>query len=231
MDRKNIELRDLVEPYLQGKLTPEQEQAFEEGYLADASLLEEVMLAEKLRDGLVRHAKGAPGRASEGARPSRWPSLLTSPIYAAAATVLLAFSLVTSTTLVVQNQTLRGGGPGSLAGPMPTRFLPLVSVRGDASPNVVEVPASDEWLVFQVYAGPEPYDSYRATLARVGGGDPLWQQSGLEPTVDEEILVGLPSGTLEPGYYEIELEGRMPDWADGRFEAITVTPLTVRAPQ
>ena len=51
MDRKNTQHAELVERYLQGRLSPEDEQAFEEAYLADPRLLEEVQLAERLRAG------------------------------------------------------------------------------------------------------------------------------------------------------------------------------------
>src|SRR5690606_35731028 len=95
------------ERYLRGALTPEEEQQFEEAYLADSALLDELELTERLRDGLktVGEARVSPHGAAHSSRP--WQSVLASPRYAVAASVLLAFSLLSSAVLLVQNMGLR----------------------------------------------------------------------------------------------------------------------------
>lgn len=219
----------MIERYLQGRLTADEEQAFEEAYLSDPALLDELALTERLRHGL-RHAEAAdarPGHAADGAgRRARWRRTFGSVPYAAAATVLLGISLAFSAALLVENRNL-DAVQGPSAGAAPTRLVPLVTVRGDGA-NRVEAPPSGEWAVLLVDAGFTEYAAYRATLIRAADGaeEQVARLDGLSPTYDGRVGVGVPGSALTPGDYELRLEGRVPG-ADGRFEPITRTPLTV----
>lgn len=209
MDRQAIRERQVIERYLQGTLTAEEEQAFEEAYLADSELLDELVLTEKLREGVRRqagHREGSPS-APPAARRTAWRSLLGSPRYAAAASVLLGISLLGSGALLVENQRLRAGGRPAAG--TPTRVLPLVAVRGER-PNLVPAPAPNEWTVFLLDPGFADFDTYRATLARRGAGasEQLLRLDDLEPNYEGLLPLGLPGRLLTPGRYEILLEGR-----------------------
>lgn len=217
----------MVERYLQGRLTADEEQAFEEAYLSDPALLDELVLTERLRHGL-RHAEAAdarPGHAADGG--GRWRRTFGSVPYAAAATVLLGISLAFSAALLVQNRNLDAVQGPSSAGAAPTRLVPLVTVRGDGV-NRVEAPPSGEWAVLLVDAGFTEYAAYRATLTRAADGaeEQVARLEGLSPTYDGRVGVGVPGSALTPGDYELRLEGRVPG-ADGGFEPITRTSLTV----
>src|SRR5262245_41628226 len=121
MDRQYIRDNDVIERYLKGALTADEETDFEESYLGDAELLNEIEAAERLRDGIKRlDAAGGLARS----RP-RFGQMLASPRYAMAATVLLAVSLGFSSVFYNENQVLREQASQA---PLITRFVALESV-------------------------------------------------------------------------------------------------------
>lgn len=226
MDRRDTEHRLLVERYLQGGLTPDEEVSFEEALLADPQLLDDVLVAEQLHRGLRLHSRAQPGSRRRSVQ------VFGSPWYAAAATMLLALSVMLSGVLYVQNRGLREQS-GSMAASAVTRLLPLVTVRGDADVNVVDRPEADELVVFLVDAGFTDYDEYRAVVFRVGDGEAVTvrEASGLIRTDDDWLPVSVPGSLLTEGDYEIVIEGRMSDWPTGReAEQISRTPLRIVNP-
>lgn len=223
MERRDIEDRQIAERYLQGRLTADQERAFEEAYLGDPDLLDDLILTEKLQQGLRLHGREVRAR-------NRWSAVFASPRYAAAATVLLALSVTLSGTLYLENRSMRDGGlEARFEGSGVTRLLPLVTVRGD-DVNEVARPETGEWVVFLVDAGFTEYDEYRAVVSRrtPAGNESVRQLEGLVPTYDGMLPIGLPGGLLAPGDYEILVEGRMADWpADRESDPIGRTPLRI----
>ena len=227
MDRQYIRDQQVIERYLQGKLTPSEEQAFEELYLADAQLLEELKLAERLRQGFKDLDAGGQADAPRGGRPrGGWSQLLASPRYATAASVIAAVGLLSSSLLYWQNRDLREGAAGApLVAASSTRLLPLLSVRGSNNVNVVDAPAADEWTVLLLDAGFTDYDDYRAILYRRSGdvSEEILRLEGMTPTYEGLLALGLAGAQLPPGDYEVELSGR----TAGAIEPLTRTPLTV----
>jgi hypothetical protein len=226
MDLQHIRDAHVIERYLQGKLSAADEQAFEEAYLADPELLEEVQLAERLRDGF----KDLPAeqRAPTAAPRSRWLELASSPRYGIAASLVAAAALLSSGVLYLQDSSFGAGGAGAFSGARHTRVLPLVAVRGAGNPNVVAAPAADEWTVLMLDTGFGNYDRYRAVLVR--GGDELLRLDGMTSTADGMVALGLPGSLLPPGDYEIRLDGGKRDWPAGReLDVLSRTPLTVTA--
>jgi hypothetical protein len=216
-----------MERYLQGKLSADEERAFEETYLADQELLDELILTEKLQQGLKLVGAPAPSAVRERAGGPAWRSFLRSPQYAAAASVLLGLSVLVSVGLLVQNQTLRENA--NLSGDAAiTRLVPLLAVRGVA-PAEMDAPGPDEWIVFLLDAAFTEYDDYRATLTRRGSPPRTVRRlDGLAPSYDGYIALGLSGRTLSSGDYEVLLEGRMRDWpADRAYEQISLTPLSI----
>ena len=225
MDRQYIHDHQVVERYLKGALTADEEQAFEEAYLGDPVLLDELQAAERLRAGF-QDLDGA--GVLERPRP-RWLQALASPQYAAAASVLLAAMLVVSGALYRENMSLREGGLAME--PAVTRLVPLVSVRGGA-PNELAAPGNDEWTVLLLDPGFTEYDTYRAVLERLmdGASEEVWRRSDLTLTYEGTIAMGLPGRLLSPGEYAARLEGRMNDWPAERFDEISRTAFSVAVP-
>src|SRR5688572_27635539 len=153
MDRQYIRDNGVIERYLRGALTADEEQAFEEAYLGDLELLDQLQAAERLRDGIKELDRGV----LERSRP-RWQQTFASPRYAMAATVLLAVSLGFSTVLYDENRSLREGASQT---PLITRFVSLDSVRGANVPEIV-APEQDELITLMIDSGTVAYDTYRA---------------------------------------------------------------------
>ena len=231
MDRQYIRDAAVIERYLHGRLTPQEEEAFEEAYLADPALLEELELAEKLRDGLRELPQSEHGAAP--ARRPRWLELTGSPRYGLAASLLAGLAVLASASLYLENQTLKGGAgaPPAAAGNM--RLLPLVAVRGAGDANVIAAPRGDETTVLLLDAGFTDYDRYRAVLVRRSGGasTELLRVDDLVPTYEGRLALGVPARMLAAGDYEVRLEGGRRDWpAERGLDELSRTPLTVAAP-
>jgi hypothetical protein len=224
MDRQYIRDHQVIERYLAGALTADEEQAFEEAYLGDADLLGEIETAERLRDG-VKGLDEA-GRL-EGARP-RWQRAFASPRYAMAASVLLAVSLGFSTVLYRENRSLRSDSLSLDS--MITQAVVVESLRGGTTAEI-PAPQANEWRVLALDGGPDAYDTYRATLTRRDGerSEPIWSADDLALQLDGRIWIGMPGRMLREGTYEARVEGRMNDWQPGRFEEVTRVDLEVVA--
>ncbi len=227
MDRQYIREHQVIERYLRGTLTPDEEQAFEEAYLGDPELLDEIELAERLRDGVKE--LGAAGGIERLSPRKTWFNAPFARQWAAAASVLLVVSLAVSGGLCREKLTLRPGS-GLVAG-MNTRLLPVVTLRGDPETEL-EAPGADAWAVLLVDPGFTPYDSYRAVVARVSGDDSvaIWSVDGLETEYQDQLAIGLPGRLLPPDRYEIVITGRLNDWAPERSEQVSRTALRVVAP-
>jgi hypothetical protein len=226
MDRQQIRDTLVIERYLQGKLSAEEEQAFEETYLADAEVLNDLVLTEQLREGLADTGGEHSGFAAPAAREPGW---FGSPRYALAASIVAAFGLVSSGWLYVQNEDFRSGAQRTATN---TRLLPLVTVRG-ANVNTLEVPPAGELTVLLLDPGYTEHDQFRARLIRTDGGaaTEVLRADELTATYEGLVALSLPQGMLTAGAYEIELDARERDWPAGRdFEPLTRTPLTVVAP-
>jgi hypothetical protein len=224
MDRQYIRDHAVIERYLSGALTAEEEQAFEEAYLGDAELLDEVQAAEQLREG-IKELDSA-GRLERPRAPTGWRQWLASPQYAAAASVLLAVSLGFSAMLYRENVDLRGVGVSQVS--ERTRLVRLEALRGG---NVAEIsaPETDERIVLQLDAGTVAYDTYRGTLMRRDGDqfETIWSRADLVTQPEETVLIGVPGRALLPGNYEARLDGRMNDWPAERFDEISRLDLRV----
>lgn len=228
MDRQYIRDAQVIERYLHGRLTAAEEAAFEEAYMADPALLEELELAEKLRDGL----RDMPDAELPVPQPARggWLRLAASPRYGLAASLVAALAVLASGSLYLENQALRNGAGAPLAAASNTRVLPLVAVRGGASANTIAAPGAGDWTVLMLDPGFTDYDRYRAVLVRRDGGSTqeLLQADELQPSYEGLLAFGVPARVLTTGDYEIVLEGGRSDWPAGRkLDELTRTPLTV----
>lgn len=229
MDRDYIAEHQVAERYLQGKLSAEEQAAFEEAFLSSEDLLDELESAELLRQGLNDLAAVERARPSS-ANASWFGALFQSPRYAMAASVLLLVSLGVSSTLLHRLGEQDAAGFPVAA----TRIVPLVSVRGaapDPSVNTLHAGAGDQQTVLMLDPGFEPYSRYRVTVHRLdAAAEPalVVQVGGLQPGYEEMLALALPPRMLEPGEYRVTIEGWRDEWpADHAFDRIDSVPLRV----
>jgi hypothetical protein len=213
MNTDSSKMSQQIEQYLQGRLSPSEEQAFEEAYLGDPDLLDQIMLTEKLQQGFKDSAP-APMAVAHSAKAWRF---WNTPQYAAAASVLFAASMLMSGLLYQDNRSLRDAGSSVVAASPATRLVPLIAVRGQADFELA-APAAGEWTVLLADPGFGDYDRFEASVSRQtpAGIEPVWQSAGLKPGYEGLLAIGLPGRLLTAGDYELVIRGRMPDWPDTR---------------
>lgn len=225
MDRQFIQDHHVVDRYLNGTLSADEEEAFEESYLSDPVVLEELELAERLKRGMFDASTGS---ALGHGRRNGWFGVFLSPQYAAAASLLFVASLVLAGVLYTQNVALRQRPASFDFRNAVTRLVPLVNTRS-AGPIEIASPRPNELTVLEVDVALAEYDSYRATLDRTGDGASrrVLQQDGLAADSDGYLLVGMPGRLLTPGRYELLIEGRQAGWAVDRFETASEISLRI----
>ncbi len=226
MDRHYIRDNQVIERYLQGKLTADEEARFEEAYLGDAELLKELEAADLLRRGIKAESAEQRGTRRPSAGDTR---AAAAPRYALAASLVAGIALASSVYLYGENRALRAETAAAVT--PGARLVPLVSVRG-GDPNVVEAAATNDWTVLLVDPGFTPYDRYRAALVRrdAAAAEELLSVDDLAPSYEGLLAVVVPSRLLTAGDYEIVLSGRMRDWpAQRAADDLGRTALTVTA--
>ena len=136
MDSNYLNMHLTVDRYLRDALTDVEKAAFEERLLWDNELIDEVDLAERLREGLQAAAKEPDG---EPARPSLldWlSSLFMVPQYAAAASFLLAAVLTTAVFV----SPIGSDGSSNDAYTAQTEIIPLLVTRSGDSFATIGLP-------------------------------------------------------------------------------------------
>lgn len=229
MDRQYIEDHQVVERYLRGSLRPDEEQAFEEAYLGDPELLDEVQRVEGMQSAFKE--LDARGGLRQREASGGWLNALRSPQYAAAASIALVASLALSTVLYLDNRSLRSDGELLVDGGV-DKVLPLMQTRGAESVN--QLIASDEGMtVLLPDAGFDEYDSYRVTVSRDTGAasEIVVTDDGITLSVVggiPSVPLLVPNRLLTPGEYRVEVLGRMTDWpADRDFVPVNEFGLSV----
>lgn len=199
MDREYISQHNVIERYLSGRLKDEERDAFEERCLWCSETLQELEVAERLREGL-RDVDMSHGGAPASARGplTRW---LFSPQWAAAASVMLVVSLGTTGWLLTR-----------MASPVAELATTLVySIEmtrgGDIPSTVVRVGPDDHWVVLLVYPELGRHERYRAELYRSGETQQLWQATDIPPGTAESLALTLPAELLSPGDYRLGVIG------------------------
>ncbi len=199
MDREYISQHNVVERYLSGRLTEEELAAFEERCLWDPETLDELEVAEKLREGLREVGAERSATATRGP-VARW---LLSPQWAAAASVMLVVSLGTTGGLLLSQS--RSPDDTALA---TARVYSIEMMRGGGSPStVVRVSPADRWVVLLVYPDMSRHERFRASLLRAGEHDPVWEASDIPAGTAESLAVSVQAALLAPGDYRLQVAG------------------------
>lgn len=209
MYKSYFDMHLLVDRFLSDELDDVEKSRFEERICWDKELLDEVHLAERLREGMKASAVTTSARADDE-RPGIFDfitDLFAVPQYAAAASFVLAAVL---TAGILMNSL--GGDQTSLDYDgwgtdtvLETVSYQLFSVRG-AGEQQLELDA-DTWTVFEVDAVPS-CTRYRTTLRSAEDSGESWRrQLSLKPNFQQVLAIGLPTHDLEVGRYVLEVEG------------------------
>lgn len=221
MDKAYIDRHLVTDRYLQGTLSQQATAEFEERLTWDTELLEELELAEQLREGL-RESAASGGFTARPSSPGMIAAIWSTPRYAAAASFVLAVML-TSVIFVNIPEKLDGGASAE------TDIVPLVAVRSAAAARVEVRPRAVTVLLVDASDG---YPAYRAELHREGhGSEIVWQKSGLSPTYPESLAISLPPGFLTPGRYVLAVDGQLTNASgDTLYERVREIPFEVYVP-
>lgn len=203
MDRKYIDMHLLIDRYLQGSLAEGENAEFEERLVWDQELIDDVDLAERLREGLRESVADDKYTASHGnyGFVARLSGLWSVPQYAAAASFLLAVTLTAGVLLNPFGPDSGFGGNQAT----PTEIVPLLVVRGDSAQTIFV--DENAWTVLLVDVTGN-YDAYRVTVRKgESGEEQMWMQDGLTPTYPDALAIGMPGKALAVGRYVLSLEG------------------------
>ena len=197
MDRNYIDEHLLVDRYLAGTVPDDELAELEERLVWDEELLDELDLAERLREGML--AAAAEKRYSSQPEAGFVPRLrlvFSNTAYAAAASFLIGIAL---SVLVLGNR------PATQV-PEDMRYLvhELQVFRGAGGPVVATTPDATMILKFEV---DHSFENYRVTIQPAESSEPLWQQGGLVPDRDGMLVVGVPGTQLPPGSYLLTVYG------------------------
>lgn len=220
MDHPNIEDQNVVDRYLAGELSADDEARFEEHLFACADCLEQVEAGEDLRLGMREVAAQDTARAAQvtqaaglgflawlGRRRGLWAAGLTSLGLVAGLLVAALFQ----------------GAPGPTETGAPSADLAFVSlgvVRG-AEPVTVSLDPARPWVLLSVELPPGVADSYAVSLIDdEGDGGILWRDDAVAPDPYDALTVVVPSSFLAPGRYRVRVA------ASGSTE-VTELPLVV----
>lgn len=220
MNHPRIDEEQILDRYLVGRLSAEEEVLFEEHLLECADCLEKARWGEELRRGLREAAAQEAGRAAAGA--TAWVGLLAwlrrrRPAQLAALAAL-ALAFVALPTIVLRQQVelrqLReatGGSSaatGGLTRPVSGFLVVSLGVVRDAGSSEVELrpDPTKAAVLLSIELATVDAGRYRVTLGDEAG-QVLWRGEDLEPNLYDTLLVALPSSFLEPGRYRITVEG------------------------
>jgi hypothetical protein len=204
-----MELHLLTDRYLQGTLSEAETAEFEERLLWDSELVDELDIAQQLRDGL--RAAGISELKSAGTSPGGFlRSIWAVPQYAAAASFLLAVAL---TSLV-----FLGPAPSDMArGASSADIVPLEVVRSSSRPTVMFKSDRTTVLLVGVF---EDYENYRVTIYRDGANAAaVWVDEAITPTYLDALAISIPPGFLAAGAYTMTIEGQVNAGGESQFIA------------
>lgn len=218
MDKDQMKNYQHIEQYLQNGLSVEELAAFEEEFLSSGQLLDELEAAEKLKQGLQDLA-AVEKTQSPVDQPSWLGALFHSPQYAMAASFLLVVSLGVSGVLLQKFDLTPG--VGQLVSALPTQITPLISTRGASdgqSINSLRLGGEEKNHVLMLDPGFSSYSFYRTSVYKLdpaGGANRIWQVDGMLPGYEDMLALSLPGSMLDPGKFEIRIEGWQEEWPVG----------------
>jgi len=210
--RVDDDIKLAMEHYLAGQMSPQEEAAFEEQYLHNPELVEDLAMGHQFVEGL-RHVAGEK-------RTRETPPLMgtlfksgsqaSSLMSAVAVIVILAIPIgwlfrdvdTIEERLDQVLAAVNGNGP-----PINLPIFSLQPVRS-AEPTPFRLNLTDltGWVVLSLETA-SMYDEYRVNL-QSDTGEPIWSHEGLVPDHIGALVFALPASALVNGDYQAVTEGR-----------------------
>ncbi len=198
MDHERIAADGTVGRYLRDELSADDAEAFEQHYLTCQQCLDELAETQALRQGLTDLVES--GKLPQaGAGPARpW---FATPVWAAAATVLLAVSLVTNGVLL--------GTRSPAVAPGSAEVFGLVTVRNVASGEpvneVVAAPATQTVVLLVDSGRLDDAGPFAATIVPEASPEKSVRLAPLTADAKGNIAVSVPVAMLSAGIYRIDV--------------------------
>jgi len=214
MDRRYIEENQIIDRYLMNQLSDEEMETFEQFFLEDPELVQEIEFRKRFIRGIRKAERTGLLQSGDDESSGFWQWLpVMRPPFPAVAAVSAAILLVVAVLQYSQITHLQSVNEeqvsqiGQLMAPQAnTLLVPLGRTRGMTSRDepVVRVHLSPavEQVILALDIEALGFDNYRLDLDREGAGQ-LWSSdSDIAPPA-----VVLPAGLLVPGDYYLQVYG------------------------
>jgi hypothetical protein len=214
MDRRYIEDNQIIDRYLMSKLSEEEMEAFEEFFLEDAELVQEIEVRKRFIRGIRKADRTGLLELGDDESSSMWQRLpVMRPSFATVAAVSAAILLIVAVLQYSQITRLQSVNQeqvnqiGQLTAPqVNTLLVPLGRTRGATTRGepVIRVHLSSEveQVILELDIESLGFDNYRLSLDREGAGQ-LWSSD----SDNAPPAVVLPAELLIPGDYYLQIHG------------------------
>lgn len=214
MDRRYIEDNQIIDRYLMSKLSEEEMEAFEEFFLEDAELVQEIEVRKRFIRGIRKADRTGLLELGDDESSSMWQRLpVMRPSFATVAAVSAAILLIVAVLQYSQITRLQSVNQeqvnqiGQLMAPqVNTLLVPLGRTRGATTRGepVIRVHLSSEveQVILELDIESLGFDNYRLSLDREGAGQ-LWSSD----SDNAPPAVVLPAELLIPGDYYLQIHG------------------------
>ena len=214
MDHRYIEENQIIDRYLMNKLSDEEMETFEQFFLEDREMVQEVEIRKRFIRGIRQADRTGLLQFNDDESSSIWqwlPVMRPSfPTVAAVSTAILLMVAVLQYSQITRLQSVNEKQVSQISQLMApqvnTVLVPLGRTRGSSAreePVVrVHLASSVEQVILTLDIEPVSFDHYRFSLERDGAGR-LWSdESDSFPSA-----VVLPAELLIPGNYYLHIQG------------------------
>ncbi len=214
MDRRYVEENQIIDRYLMNKLSDEEAVAFEQIFLEDPELVQEIELRKRFLRGIRKADRTRLSQLGDDESSSiwRWLSVMrpSFPTVAAVSAAILLMVAVLQYSQITRLQRVNEKQVNQIrqmmAPQVNTLLIPLVRTRGAPAgeePVIrVHLSPSVEQVILTLDIEPLGFDNYWFSLNREGNGR-LWSSE----SDNAPPAVVLPAALLIPGDYYLHIHG------------------------
>ncbi|MEM8963968.1 MAG: hypothetical protein AAGD38_20960 [Acidobacteriota bacterium] len=203
MKDPRIDDEQIIDRYLAGQLSAEDEAAFEEHLFASQSSLEAVQYGESLRRGLEAVAEDE--RAVVATAGILVALRALRPWHVVAASLLLVAMLGVMTSQHLELRRLRAETVASgLVEPVASFAVVSLGMTRGSADSAVAIPRGERPLLLSLELRDVTARSYRVRL--FDATDQLvWSADAVEPTLYDSLMIAVPATFLRSGSYRVEV--------------------------